>query len=118
MKRFQISFTHLKKPTSIVVVHLSGSFDSTAIDTFEEEIEPYLEQGQRHFIFDCQHLEYINSNAINEILRIYHHTHNLYGFLYLVAVNNNLREILSMVGITQFIPVVDTTRDVLATIRK
>ncbi len=115
---FKINFKRLTKPDKIVVAYLSGSFDSTSIDLFAQPIQIHISTGINRFVLNLHDLDYINSTAIKELLRVYQQAVKAGGFVYLVSVSPNISEVLNLVGITQIIPIFDTNQEVLNAIQQ
>ncbi len=116
-KQFRAEFIKLSKPTPMLIAQITGPLDSVSIDRFVEQVYSFIETGYTRLIFNCADLDYINSTAIKEILNIFQDVKKENGFLYLVAVNRDVSEILHLVGVNQIIPIVDTHQEVLSKIQ-
>ena len=57
-----------QKTADIVTLSLSGKLDTTAAKPFEEKILTRIESGDRRFIINLAHLEYIGSQGLRVFL--------------------------------------------------
>lgn len=116
-KQFHVEFIKINKPAQALIAQISGPLDSVSIDNFFNQVMTFVETGFTRLIFNCHDMDYINSTAIKEVLNIYQEVTKQGGFLYLVAVNHSIYEILNLVGVNQVIPIVDSHHEVLAKIK-
>ena len=80
----------------ICVLTLSGEFTAEDSGLFERVVGERFENGARHMLLDCEHLEFIDSSGIEHWLRLSERTGRKNGQVRLVGVGDNVSKILEM----------------------
>ncbi|OQY29461.1 MAG: hypothetical protein B6244_03545 [Candidatus Cloacimonetes bacterium 4572_55] len=110
--------TRLTKPIPTLMLRVSGKLDSTTVEKFSKKIRGYMEDRTIGFVLNFQKLEYVNSTALREILKIHHELKKKNGFVSFLSVNDNISDVISLVGISEVIPVYDSNQAFLNAIQK
>lgn len=80
----------------VCVLTLSGEFTSDDVDTFRRMVGERLESGARHFLLDCEHLEFIDSAALESWLRLRELLGQANGQVRLIKTDENVQKILEI----------------------
>ena len=80
----------------ICVLTLSGEFTAEDSGQFSRVTSERLQNGVRHILLDCEHLEFIDSVGIEHWLRLSEDVGRRSGQVRLVAVGDNVAKILEM----------------------
>ncbi len=66
---FRTSYT-IEPPGRICVFTMAGKLDPLATETLEKELDELYRNGERHFILDLNHLEYVGSVGLRVFIRL------------------------------------------------
>lgn len=80
----------------VVVFTLSGDFTIDDAEQLQRAASDRLDSGSRDIVFDCEHLDYVDSAALETILRLRERVTTASGSLRLVKVDDTVRKILEM----------------------
>lgn len=80
----------------VVVFTLSGDFTIDDSEQLQRSVNERLDGGSRDVVFDCEHLEYVDSSALEVMLRTRERATNASGSVRLVKVDDTVRKILEM----------------------
>ena len=97
----------------IVILALNGKFDAATAPLFEERVRPMIEQGNRNFLLDLAHLDYISSAALRRLLLLAKRADEAGGKVVLLSVRSHLLEIFDMAGFTQLFPIYSSQEEAL-----
>lgn len=89
---------------SVVILAVHGKLDASAAPLFEARVTPLLEKGEKNFLIDFAHLEYISSAALRRLLILAKGAGQAGGKVVLVSLQGPIREIFDMAGFTQLFP--------------
>ncbi len=86
------------------VVRLSGDFDKIGLehvrDTFTSLSETF---AGKYLIFDCEQLQFINSEGIGFLVGLYTHVKNKGGIFCLVKARDHVRDVFEALGLWNII---------------
>jgi anti-sigma B factor antagonist len=88
----------------VVILAVHGKLDASTSSLFEERVLPLLEKGEKNFLIDFAHLEYISSAALRRLLVLAKGASKAGGRVVLVSLQSHIREIFDMAGFTQMFP--------------
>ena len=80
----------------IAVLTLSGEFTADDHDTFKRTVDERMKQGARHVVLDCQHLEFIDSKALEDTIALQRTLGERGGQVRLVAPDETVSAILRL----------------------
>ncbi len=95
----------------IVILGLHGRLDATSSAIFEQSVQPMLDRGDKRFILDLMHLEYISSAGLRRLLILGKKTSESGGRVVLQSVSGHVLEILELSGFTQIFPIFSTQEE-------
>jgi len=88
----------------IVILAVHGKLDAATSPLFEERVRPLIEGGERNFLLDFAHLDYISSAALRRLLLLAKKADDAGGKVVLTSLQGSIREIFEMAGFTQIFP--------------
>ena len=85
----------------IVILAVHGKLDAATAPHFDLRVNPLLAQGERYFLVDFEHLDYISSAALRRLLILAKKAQAAGGKAVLASLPPPIREIFEMAGFTQ-----------------
>ena len=102
---------------STIIVKFSGQIDESNLGEVKEQIDPLLEkEGVQYIIFHFKDLEFINSKVIGYLASLYSLANEQEKKLMIVESNQNIMDILALVGLTTIINHYDSIQEALEAI--
>ncbi len=80
----------------VCVLTLSGEFTADDLDAFRRVVTERTSAGARHFVIDCEHLEFIDSAALEAFLDLQDELGRNGGQIRLIALDETLSTILEL----------------------
>lgn len=80
----------------ICVLTLSGEYTAEDVDSFRRAVGDRMEGGARHILLDCEHLEFIDSAALESWLRLRELLGQGSGQIRLIKPDENVQKILEI----------------------
>ncbi len=80
----------------VTVLTLSGDYTAEDVEPFNRAIAERLDAGVRDFVVDCEHLEFIDSAALEALLRLRDRATEKSGHMRLVNPDVNILKILEI----------------------
>lgn len=80
----------------VVVFTLSGDFTVDDAEQLQRTALERIESGTRDIVFDCEHLEYVDSAALETLLHLRERAGAASGSVRLVKVDDTVRKIFEM----------------------
>jgi len=93
------------KQNQALVVSVSGRMDGTTAHQFEQECDPWVEQGEKLLIVDMSQVEYISSAGLRSILSTGKKLKSSGGALVFVGMQDMVKEVFDMSGFNQLFSV-------------
>ena len=87
----------------VEIFSVTGSLDSNTSDEFERRIYTTLEKGERKFIFNLEHLEYISSAGIRVMLKTAKDLKKMEGEVVLCALQDYVKEVFYIAGFDAYL---------------
>ncbi|RMD62112.1 MAG: anti-sigma factor antagonist [Planctomycetota bacterium] len=78
----------------VCVLTLSGECTADDVDQFNRVVNDRLEAGSKHFLIDCEHLEFVDSAGLECWLRLQERISERGGQLRLIKPDENLSTVL------------------------
>ena len=97
----------------IVILAVHGKLDAATSPLFEERVRPMLDQGDRNFLLDFAHLDYISSAALRSLLGLARKATNAGGKVVLLSLQGPIRDIFDMSGFTQIFPIYSSQEEAI-----
>ena len=89
----------------VVILAVHGKLDATTAPLFEQRVWPMIERGDRNFILDLAHLDYISSAALRRLLLLAKKATDAQGKVVLTSLRSQIRDIFDMAGFTPIFPI-------------
>ncbi len=105
--------TTTERVDDIAVVLLAPTIDTRASIEFDRQVASALDAGVRRFVIDCSHATLITSAGLRVLLLLARRTAGD-GGLALCAVNDHVRTLLDISGLTRHFTIVATRKDAVA----
>ena len=102
----------IEKKGRFTQIHILGNVDTeTTTRKLDNDVTACIAKGQHHFVFNLNKTTYLDSAGISVFVHclcdIQHHN----GSIFLIAADNQVRKVLTMVGITRLIKTYDSEED-------
>jgi anti-anti-sigma factor len=96
------------------LIKLIGDLDATNAEIILEKISSLMNEGVVKFIADFSDLRYVNSRGLEVLLYFHKVTKERMGFFKIAAVNDNVKEIIDIVGADSYLEIFDTVEDAVS----
>lgn len=118
MGTFSIDESMFPDHPEIAVVTASGEMDMTELQRVESVMNPLLENNSvAMVVFDVSELSYMNSRSVGLLMNYYGILKERNRQLILVGLQDGVKDTLSLVGVTQLVPIYDSLEDFAATVK-
>ncbi len=88
---------------------ISGNVETeSSTKKLDDDVSACIAQEQHHFVFNLEKTTYIDSAGISVFIHCLCDVQNHNGSIYLIAADNQVRKVLTMVGITRLIKTYDS----------
>lgn len=96
--------THFDHKPTFKLIAIKGQVDESNLDELRNHIDPFVsDEKVEAILLHFQELEFINSRVIGYFLALYQQMNDLEKNLAFVEANNNIMQIISLVGLTALI---------------
>ena len=86
------------------MVHEIGNIENRkSTSEIDREISKLMDNGNHHFVFNLERTTYLDSEGISIFIHCLCDVQENDGSIYLIAEDNQVRDVLEMVGITRLI---------------
>jgi len=99
--------------TDAVVLALSGKLDATTAKTFEDKILAEIDSGDRRFVIDLSHLEYVSSSGLRVLLLAAKRLHSTDGKIVLCSLKEHVRQVFDLAGFSSILSIYGSRDDAL-----
>ena len=99
--------------TDAVVLALSGKLDATTAKTFEDKILAEIDSGDRRFVIDLSHLEYVSSSGLRVFLLAAKRLHSADGKIVLCSLKEHVRQVFDLAGFSSILSIYGSRDDAL-----
>lgn len=96
-----------QKKGSVVVLALAGRLDAGTAGKLEEKLVGLIDAGNRSFVLDFMHLDYISSAGLRVLLMTAKKLKGLTGRIVLASLKNHIREVFDIAGFSAIFPIYD-----------
>lgn len=109
----EIKISNLPQNSTIKLIELKGVLDLLSSKELNKQLMPAIEGDSCFLIADLSKLEYINSTGISCLVECFAKAKQKGGYLKFIALNDKIKEILNLVGLTKVIPMFNTLEEAL-----
>jgi len=96
------------------IVELHGEMDKAGLKTVKDDLLDYVEHFPfGYLVIDLTNLEFINSEGVGFLMTLYSHLVKIKKNLVLIGAKSQVKDVLSIIGILNFIPYHDLIEDFL-----
>lgn len=97
-----------------VRLNLRGYIDTYNSDFFQRKVQSVIDTGFSNLIFDCSSLDYVSSTGVGALVAFLKTVKPKGGEIVLFGVKPNVREVLQLLGFSQFFNVRETGDDAVS----
>jgi len=101
----------------VVVFTLSGDFTVDDAEQLQRTVTERMEGGSRDVVFDCEHLEYVDSAGLEAMLRTRERAAQSSGSVRLVKIDDTVRKILEMTRLDAVFQSAPSVEDAVRSLR-
>ncbi len=96
------------------MIHVIGNISlEVSTKVLDDTISNLIEEGNHHFVFNLERTTYLDSSGIGIFIHCLCDVQENEGSIYIIAEDNQAKEVLKMVGIDRLIKVYDSEKDFL-----
>jgi anti-sigma B factor antagonist len=92
---------------------LSGKLDATTAKIFEDRILAEIDSGDRRFVIDLSHLEYVSSSGLRVFLLAAKRLHSAEGKIVLCSLKEHVRQVFDLAGFSSILSIYGSRDDAL-----
>jgi anti-anti-sigma factor len=100
------------------LITLDGQIDESNLVEFGKVIEPLVGSATPYLVFNLAKLEFINSKVIGYLAAVHGKLTETNQQMLFAAPNQNILDILELVGLTQIVPTFENEEKAIATIKQ
>jgi len=116
--QIELEFLPVENFDSVNLVKFNGDLDATNVEDVVEKIFAKMNNGVSQLIADFSKLRYVNSTGLGILLHFSKAAKEKEGFFKICCINENVYEIIDIIGATTLLEIYDTTADAVASITK
>ncbi|MBN2036748.1 MAG: STAS domain-containing protein [Chitinispirillaceae bacterium] len=115
----QIELKHeaVKGKNEAQVIRFIGDLDATNVQTVLEKICNLFSEGKIHIVADFAKLRYVNSTGLGILLHLSKSAKEKAGSFKIANVNENVFEIVEIIGATSLLEIYDTVEEAIASLK-
>lgn len=98
------------------IIRFVGDLDATNVETVLERICNLFNEGKLHIVADFKKLRYVNSTGLGILLHLSKSAREKNGSFKIANVNENVYEIIEIIGATSLLEIYDSVDEALATL--
>lgn len=99
-------------------LNLSGYIDTYNSSFFQRKVQSVVDAGFSDLIFDCSSLDYLSSTGVGALIAFLKMVKFKGGDIVLFGVKPGVREVLQLLGFSQFFSIRETAADALSFFKK
>ncbi|MFP4416625.1 MAG: STAS domain-containing protein [Chitinispirillaceae bacterium] len=94
------------------MIHIIGNITSNVnTRVLDEKISELIQEGTHNFVFNLERTTYLDSSGISIFIHCLCDVQQNNGSIYIIAEDNQVRDVLNLVGIDRLIKVYDSEDD-------
>ena len=102
----------------IKLVKIIGELDVISADSFKQTVGSYIDGGFINLIFDLENLRFIDSIGNLSLVNVYMNAKRKKGEVKFFGINENIKEVLSVIGTAKIIPIYESLEEALLDFKK
>ena len=99
----------------VLVVEVKGRMDAVTVQDFDKTTQALVDQGKTKIVLDLSGLDYISSAGLRGLLALAKKLKTKQGKLSLCSLSGMVREVISLSGFDQILPIFDDLAGALKT---
>ena len=97
------------------MIHIIGNISlEVSTKVLDDTITEFIENGHHHFVFNLERTTYLDSSGIGIFIHCLCDVQENNGSIYIIAEDNQVKEVLRMVGINRLIKVYDSEEEFIS----
>jgi len=108
---------HIEQKNLITVIALEGRLDGVTMQQLEQQLLQLLEQGNKHFLFQLEKLDYISSAGLRVMLLAIKRTKAIQGSVVLAMMQSNVKDIFDLSGFSSIFTICNTEEEAWASLQ-
>lgn len=97
-----------------VLITLIGQIDESNLNDFSVAVDPLIGSDHAYLVFDLAKLDFINSKVIGYLAAAHSKLSENNQKMVFTSANQNILDILELVGLTQIVPTVENEEKAIA----
>ena len=115
--QIELEYDDIKGWTSAKLVRFIGDLDATNVETVLEKICTLFKDGFVNIVADFNKLRYVNSTGLGILLHFSKSAKEKGGSFKIANVNENVYEIIEIIGATSLLEIYDDVDEAVAALR-
>jgi anti-sigma B factor antagonist len=115
-KQIKLDVEEIAGHSNSRLVRFDGDLDSTNVETTLESIMSLFHEGVVNLVADFRKLRYVNSTGLGILLHISKVAKERGGHFKIAEVNENVYEIIEIIGANTLLDIYDTMDDAIASL--
>ena len=107
-KKIDLQVEELSTVDNGYLLLLKGDLDTTTVADFHKRMGEIIEKSPVRIIADFRELRYINSTGLGILLELSKKAQEQQSAILFCHVNRSIKEVMDLVGVTQFLDIYDT----------
>jgi len=114
--KIELACEAVKGRNDAEVVRFSGDLDATNVQTVLEKVCNLFNEGKILIVADFTNLRYVNSTGLGILLHLNKSAKEKSGNFKIANINENVYEIIEIIGATSILEIYDTVEDAVASL--
>jgi len=115
--QIQLQYEDVAAKPNAKKVCFVGDLDATNVETVLEKVCNLLAEGYIHIVADFSKLRYVNSTGLGILLHFSKSAKEKGGSFKIARINENVYEIIEIIGATALLEIYDDVEDAVASLR-
>lgn len=116
--QIELQYQNVKDRPKARIVRFIGDLDATNVEKIVDDIIELYNEGICNIIADFKRLRYVNSTGLGVLLHFSKTAKDKKGCFKIVNVNENVYEIIEIIGATALLDLCDTVEDAIDALPK
>jgi anti-anti-sigma factor len=114
--KIELTCEAVKGRNDAEVIRFAGDLDATNVQTVLEKVSTLFNEGKVHIVADFAKLRYVNSTGLGILLHLNKSAREKSGRFKIANVNENVFEIVEIIGATSILEIYDTVDEAIASL--
>ncbi len=98
----------------IIILAVHGKLDAATSPVFDQKLLPMLERGEKNFLIDFSHMDYISSAALRRLLLLAKRAEASGGKVVFASLQDPVREIFDIAGFSKIFSICSSQEEAVA----